>query len=373
MLADIAPVMPTPSTLGFPLLTALVFVPAAGALLAMCVPQRRPEVVRAVGYVTSAAVFAMSLFLFTQFGTGATESGYQLYESHSWIGTLGIRWTLGVDGISLFMVMLTALLMPIGLLASARIEKAKSFTVWMLLLEAAMIGVFLALDAIVFFVFFEFVLVPMYFLIAGWGHGNRRYAAMKFFLFTMTGSAFLFVGILSVAYLYARVPGHVLTFDVRDVDRLGLRERRWRNREVVVLCVRSRVRREGAALPVPHLAPRRAHRRADGGLGRAGRRDAEDRYLRLLAVRDPVLPAGGGRPRADTARARRDRHHLRRDRRRDATEPQTHHRVLVGGAPRLRGARHVRADPPRGHGRPVHDGLPRPHHRRTLLAGRHAL
>src|SRR5207302_1152019 len=182
------------------------------AVVAMCVPRRRPEVVRAVGYVTTAAVFGMSLFLLTQFGTGANESGYQLFESHSWIGTLGIRWTLGVDGISLFMVVLTALLMPIGLLASARIDNAKSFTVWMLLIEAAMIGVFLALDAIVFFVFFEFVLVPMYFLIAGWGHGNRRYAAMKFFLFTMAGSAFLFAGLLSVAFMYAR--GHHLTFDV---------------------------------------------------------------------------------------------------------------------------------------------------------------
>ena len=97
---------------------------------------------------------------------------------------LGIRWTLGVDGISLFMVALTALLIPIGMLASAELEKPKSFTFWMLLLESAVIGVFLALDAIVFFVFFEFVLVPMYFLIAGWGHGNRRYAAMKFFLYT---------------------------------------------------------------------------------------------------------------------------------------------------------------------------------------------
>ena len=102
--------------------------------------------------------------------------------------------SLGVDGISLFMVALTALLIPIGLLASAELEKPKSFTFWMLLLEAAVIGVFLALDAIVFFIFFELVLVPMYFLIAGWGHGNRRYAAMKFFLFTMAGSAFLFVG-----------------------------------------------------------------------------------------------------------------------------------------------------------------------------------
>ena len=127
---------------------------------------------------------------------------------------LGIRWLLGVDGISLFMVALTTLLIPIGMLASANLEKPKAFTFWMLMLEASVIGVFLALDTIVFFVFFELVLVPMYFLIAGWGHGNRRYAATKFFLFTMTGSAFLFVGLLSVAFLHQHATGD-LTFDVR--------------------------------------------------------------------------------------------------------------------------------------------------------------
>src|SRR5690348_7730632 len=185
MLAALAPVVSTSSKLGFPLLSALVLIPAVGALIAMCVPERRPDTARAVGYGTSVAVLAMALFLLTQFDTGAGTGGYQLVEHHSWIGSLGISWTLGVDGISLFMVALTALLFPIGLLASARVDQAKQFTVWMLFLEAALIGAFLALDAIVFFIFFEFMLVPMYFLIAEWGHGNRRYAALKFFLFTM--------------------------------------------------------------------------------------------------------------------------------------------------------------------------------------------
>ncbi len=85
-----------------------------------------------------------------------------------------------------------------------------------------MIGVFLALDAMVFFVFFEFVLVPMYFLIAGWGHDNRRYAAMKFFLFTMAGSAFLFAGIVSVAFMHQHAT-HVLTFDVGTLTDVGRR------------------------------------------------------------------------------------------------------------------------------------------------------
>jgi NADH-quinone oxidoreductase subunit M len=197
---------------GFPLLTALILVPAAGAVITLLIPGRRPELARTVGYVTSAATFGLAVYLLIQFDTG--HAGYQFVSDHSWMPALGIRWTLGVDGISLFMVALTALLIPISMVASADLEKPKSFTFWMLLLEASVIGVFLALDSIVFFVFFELVLVPMYFLIAGWGHGNRRYAAVKFYLYTATGSAFLFAGILSVAFLHQHATGH-LTFDVR--------------------------------------------------------------------------------------------------------------------------------------------------------------
>jgi NADH-quinone oxidoreductase subunit M len=216
LLGELAPIVSTSSKLGYPLLTFLVFLPAIGAVLAMLVPARRPELARAVGYVTSVATFGMALFLLTQFDASPLKPGYQLLEDHSWIGALGVRWTLGVDGISLFMVALSALLFPLALLASAKISKPKSFVVWMLLLESAMIGVFLALDAMVFFMFFEFVLVPMYFLIAGWGHDNRRYAAMKFFLFTMAGSAFLFAGIVSIAFMHQHST-HVLTFDVRTL------------------------------------------------------------------------------------------------------------------------------------------------------------
>jgi NADH-quinone oxidoreductase subunit M len=155
--------------------------------------------------------FGLALYLLADFEPGV--AGYQLVDRHEWINVLGVRWTLGVDGISLFMVALSALLIPVGLLASADIERPKAFTVWMLLLEGAVIGVFLALDLVVFFIFFEFVLVPMYFIIAGWGHGRRAYAAMKFFVYTAAGSAFLFVGILAVAFLHERA-GHALTFDM---------------------------------------------------------------------------------------------------------------------------------------------------------------
>jgi NADH-quinone oxidoreductase subunit M len=195
---------------GFPLLSALILVPAAGAVIALFMPKSRPELVRVVGYVTTAATLGLAIYLLADFKT-ATH-GYQLVEKYHWIGEFGVNWFLGVDGISLFMIALNALLFPLGLLASAKVPQPKPFIVWMLLLEAAVMGVFLALDLIIFFIFFEFVLVPMYFIIAGWGYDNRRYAAMKFFLYTMAGSAFLFVGILSVAFLYQRA-GHPLTFD----------------------------------------------------------------------------------------------------------------------------------------------------------------
>jgi NADH-quinone oxidoreductase subunit M len=199
----------------FPLLTYIVLTPLVGAILVALVPGRRPELVRAVGYVATAATAGFVGYLLWHFETGT--AGYQFVEDHRWVGSLGIRYLLGVDGISLFMVALTALLFPLGLLASASIERVKAFTAWMLVLEAALLGVFLALDLVLFFVFFEVVLVPMYFIIGRWGHENRVYAAIKFFLFTMAGSAFLLVGLLALAFLHAASPGNDLTFDLRTL------------------------------------------------------------------------------------------------------------------------------------------------------------
>jgi NADH-quinone oxidoreductase subunit M len=194
----------------FPVLTTLIVLPAVGACLTVLTPNTRADLARMLGYATSVATLGLALYVLADFDRA--DAGYQFVSDHAWMEPLGVRWTLGIDGISLFMVALTALLIPIGLLASAKIDRPKSFIGWMLLLEAGLIGVFLALDLILFFVFFEVVLVPMYFLIAGWGHENRRYAAMKFFLFTMAGSAFLFVGSLAVAFLHRSAEG-VLTFD----------------------------------------------------------------------------------------------------------------------------------------------------------------
>jgi NADH-quinone oxidoreductase subunit M len=195
----------------FPVLTSLVLLPAVGAIVVALVPASRRELLRPTALLFSAAAGALALYVLIQFETGT--GGYQFETNHSWISSLGISWHLGVDGISLFLVVLSGLLFPIALLAIDPGHDDKPYFAWLLLLEAGCLGAFVALDLFVFFIFFEIVLVPMYFLIGGWGHGNRIYAATKFFLFTMFGSALMLVGILSLVFLVADATG-TLTFDL---------------------------------------------------------------------------------------------------------------------------------------------------------------
>src|SRR5690606_12576235 len=147
-----------------------------------------------------AATGALALWLLAAFEVG--EAGYQFETNREWISDFGIAWHVGVDGISLFLVVLTALLFPIAILGATPAHDPKPYYAWLLMLEAGCLGVFVALDLFMFFVMFEVVLVPMYFLIGGWGYAGRVYAALKFFLFTMFGSALMLVGIVSVAFLH---------------------------------------------------------------------------------------------------------------------------------------------------------------------------
>jgi NADH-quinone oxidoreductase subunit M len=177
-------------------------------------PRSRPELSRLVGVGMSLIAGAMSVYLMTQFVID--EPGFQQASKHTWIESFGISWNLGVDGISLFLVVLTGVLFPLALIGVKPHHDTKSYMAWLLLLEAGCMGVFLALDLFLFFVAFEIVLVPMYFLIGGWGYGRRVYAALKFFLFTMLGSAFMLVAILALAFLHQRATG-VLTFDLVEI------------------------------------------------------------------------------------------------------------------------------------------------------------
>ncbi len=202
--------------LGFPVLTALIVLPAIGAALVVAIPRTRPEIVKVVALAVSVAVLVLACYGLYEFATGT--AGFQFVSRHVWIKQWGISWHLGIDGISLFLVVLTALLFPFALAGSDAHHDVKAYTAWMLVLEAGCLGVFLALDLFLFFVFWEIVLVPMYFLIGGWGYEGRVYAALKFFIYTMTGSALMLVGILALVFIHAGHTGH-LTFDLQTLAR----------------------------------------------------------------------------------------------------------------------------------------------------------
>lgn len=202
-------------------LTLLVALPLLGALAVAAVPRRRPEVIFPLAIAVSLPPLAVVLWILASFEPG--DPGFQLVESVRWSAELGIGWRLGIDGISLFLVVLTTVLMPLAIAASKSIvEGRKAYMVSMLVLETGLLGVFVALDLVVFFAFFEIVLVPMYLLIGLWGSERRRYAAMKFVLYTAIGSAFLLAGILALGLAAGEAGGALASFDFRDVAALDL-------------------------------------------------------------------------------------------------------------------------------------------------------
>lgn len=197
------------------LLTILILLPVVGAATALVyglTPGARESHHRwiALGFTTVA--FIVSLLLLK--GGGGTLGGFQFEENYSWIGSIGARYHIGVDGISLWLVLLTTLLMPISVLSSwtAIAKRQPTYYVLMLLLESAMIGVFVSLDLLLFYLFFEASLVPMFFLIGVWGGEGRIYAAVKFFIYTAVGSLLMLVGIIALYFIHERATG-IGTFD----------------------------------------------------------------------------------------------------------------------------------------------------------------
>ncbi len=195
----------------FPILSALILLPILGAVLITVISNKHLEIVKLIAMLFSVGVGAMSIWLLASFKTD--NSGFQYVSQHDWVTSWGISWHLGVDGVSLFLVVLTGILFPLVILGVDPHHDHKRYLAWLLLLEAGVMGSFLSLDLFLFFIFFEIVLVPMYFLIGGWGYDKRVYAATKFFLYTMLGSAFMLVGIIATAVLARRDIGY-LTFDL---------------------------------------------------------------------------------------------------------------------------------------------------------------
>ncbi len=179
---------------GFPLLTTLIFLPLAGAFVLL--PLRSDGACRAASLVVTSLTALISLLLVAGFDTAT--AAFQFVETHSWIAPLNINYTVGVDGISVLLVVLTTLIMPFCVLASWSYikERVKPFMICLLVMETAMVGVFVALDFVLFYILWEAMLIPMYLIIGIWGGPRKIYASIKFFLYTLTGSILLLVAII---------------------------------------------------------------------------------------------------------------------------------------------------------------------------------
>ncbi len=194
---------------GWPILSIITFLPAVGALLILVV-RGDDKSARTIALVTTLVDFVLSLLLWANFDTGTAD--FQFLEIRDWLGP-GIGYKMGVDGISMLFVVLTAFLMPICILASEAIhERVREYMVAFLMLETLMIGVFCALDLVVFYVFFEGGLIPMFLIIGVWGGARRVYATFKFFLYTLLGSVLMLVAILAM-YLQAGTSDIVVLYE----------------------------------------------------------------------------------------------------------------------------------------------------------------
>ena len=205
-------------------LTLSWVVPLAGAVALLLVGNadgRRDGLIRWLTLIASLATFAVTVVLWVGFDPATSD--FQFVERRPWIPAFGIDYFVGVDGISLLLVVLTGFLTPVALLSSwGSIErKVKEFSIFMLALEAAMIGVFISLDLFLFYVFWDAMLIPMYFLIGVWGYDRRIYAAIKFMLYTMAGSVLMLVAILGLAYLHSATTG-TYSFDLLKLYALDI-------------------------------------------------------------------------------------------------------------------------------------------------------
>ena len=203
------------------LLSLILFTPLVGALVLLFVPKRQEDVIRWIANVTVVIGFLVSLPLWFRYDTANPD--FQFVERLPWIPSIGAEYFLGVDGFSVLLILLTTLMGVIAVLSSwtAITMRVKEYYIFLLMLQTGMLGAFVSLDFLLFFLFWEVMLVPMYFLIGIWGSDNRLYSAIKFFLFTLVGSVVMLLGILAVYFYNHSVTG-VYTFDVTQFHQLSI-------------------------------------------------------------------------------------------------------------------------------------------------------
>ncbi len=202
------------------LIPYLLLIPLIGGILILFIGKNKENFIRYFGLAISLIVFIISLIIY--FGFDDTEGGFQFLYRFSWIENLNISFYVGIDGLSLLLVLLTTFITPLTLLSSwSSIEKkVKEFTFFMLMLELGMLGVFVSLDMFLFYVFWEAMLIPMYFIIGIWGGKQRIYASIKFFIYTMFGSLLMLVAIIWLA-VYASSSLGYFTTDLIELYKVG--------------------------------------------------------------------------------------------------------------------------------------------------------
>ncbi|MCK6612719.1 MAG: NADH-quinone oxidoreductase subunit M [Ignavibacteriaceae bacterium] len=196
------------------ILTLLILIPLVGSLAILFIPKGKDSIVRTAGLVVSIAAFIVSLYILDLFDYGKNGfKEFQMVHTFPWISDFNISYKVGIDGLSLILVLLTTFLTPLTLLATwDNIKvKVKEFTFFMLMLEVGMLGVFLSLDLFLFYIFWEAMLIPMYFIIGIWGGEQRIYASVKFFIYTMAGSLLMLVAIIWLAVEGSNVLGTFTT------------------------------------------------------------------------------------------------------------------------------------------------------------------
>jgi len=208
------------------LLSLVIFLPVAGALGLVVVPGTEPRQQKFVAFVTSVVTFAVSLGLWIGFDASPSAAEFQFEQKAPWIPSIGIGYHVGLDGVALLLVMLTTVLTPIVILSAWRAieERVKEFMIALLVLETAMIGTFAALDLVLFYVFWELILIPMYLLIGVWGSQNRLYATIKFFVYTFAASVLMLIAIL---YVYFHAGGTFDYVEVRSALQVTPEAGRW--------------------------------------------------------------------------------------------------------------------------------------------------
>jgi NADH-quinone oxidoreductase subunit M len=204
-----------------PILSLITFLPLAGALLFIFIPKEQKNLFRTFALLLTLITFIISLTLFFQFDSGTADPQFE--ERAEWIG-YGIQYHVGIDGISLLLVLLTTFLFPIAILSSWNYiqDKVKEYHIFILILQAGVLGVFVSLNMFLFYVFWEAMLIPMYFLIGIWGGKRRIYATMKFVLFTMFGGLLMLVAIFFLYSSYYQATG-VFSLDIFDLQKLILK------------------------------------------------------------------------------------------------------------------------------------------------------